>query len=179
MGKINNICPVNHLKAILLRRYITFKRSWKSIIMSMIGTLFLSALGIAVYWMMTEMNRTKTEDITFNSYDQERKDFVIIGKKEEIFDNKIINQLKQNYIDQTKKEPTFHYYDNLSYLQKKMYDLQQSKKLNLLIPFGLDFTKSPAEIFVLYNGTTNNELQNKNQLKTYAFLLLGQALWKL
>lgn len=60
-----------------------------------------------------------------------------------------------------------------------MYDLQQSKKLNLLIPFGLDFTKSPAEIFVLYNGTTNNELQNKNQLKTYAFLLLGQALWKL
>lgn len=92
MVKKSNICPLNHLKAILLRRYITFKRSWKSIIMSMIGTLFLSALGIAVYWMMTAMNSTKTNDITFDSYAQTRKDFVIIGKKEDLFDNQIIDR---------------------------------------------------------------------------------------
>lgn len=179
MGKISNICPVNHLKAILFRRYITFKRSWKSIILSMVGTLFLSALGIAVYWMMTAMNSIKTKNITFDSYDQDKKDFVIIRSKEDSFDNQIIEQLKHNYIDQTGSQPSFHYFDNLSYLQKHLYDLQEDKKLKLLIPFGLDFTKKPAEIFVLFNGTTNNELQNKNQLKTFAFVLLGQALWQL
>ncbi|KAK8841576.1 hypothetical protein M9Y10_027201 [Tritrichomonas musculus] len=179
MGKLSNICPLNHLKAILLRRYITFKRSWKSIIMSMIGTLFLSALGIAVYWMMTAMNSVKTTDITFDSYDQNRKDFVIIGKNGGQFQNQIIEQLKHNYIEQTNSEPTFNYYDNLTYLQKDLYNLQEKKKLNLLIPFGLDFTKTPAEIFVLYNSTTNTEIQNKNLLKTYAFVLLEQALWQL
>ena len=179
MGKIANLCPKNHLKAILYRRYITFKRSWKSIITSMVGTLILSCLGIAVYWMMTGMNSIKDKPITFNSYTQDRKDFVIVGDKDNPTATQIIQKLKENYLKQTGIQPEFHSYDSVSQMQKTLFDLQSRKKLKYLIPFGLDFTSDPPEIIIFYNSTTNEEIENPNQLEIYAFVLVGQVIWEL
>lgn len=179
MGKFSDICPNNHLKAVLYRRYITFKRSKKSIITSMVGTLFLSCLGIAVYYMMDGLNAIKDNPITFNSYTQDRKDFIIIGNEENELSSQIMSKLKDNFIKQTGIQPDFHKYDSISTMQKSFYNLQSHKKFKYLIPFGLDLTKDPAEIIILYNSTTNDEIENPKQLEIFAFVLIGQVLWEL
>ncbi|KAK8898164.1 hypothetical protein M9Y10_000435 [Tritrichomonas musculus] len=179
MGKISDFCPPNHLKAVLYRRYITFKRSWVSVIFMMVGTLVLSALGIAVYWMTVSMNKIKYDPITFLSYPQDMDDFLIIGENNNPKAPIIIQKLKENYIKQTGRQPRFLHYDNITLMQEEFYNLQKKKKLKLKIPFGLDFTKDPVEIVVLYNATTNDEVSNRDQLEVYSFVLVGQALWEL
>ena len=179
MGKNANICPLNHLKAVLYRRYITFKRSWKSIIISVSVTLFLSALGIAVYYMMIGIDSIKKDPVTFNSYPHPVNDFVVIGNKDKPLASEIIQKVKDIFIDQTGRDPSFLNFESTSEMQKTLYDLQSNKKLSYSIPFGLDFTKEPAEIIIFSNATTNDEMEYPYRREIYSFVLLGQALWEL
>ena len=82
MGK-SSICPLSHLKAIIIRRYITIKRSWKSILLSVIGTCICSGLGIAFYWMLISWIGPPISPITFNIYNEDFNYFTIFGNKKD------------------------------------------------------------------------------------------------
>ena len=140
MGKFTDFCPANHLKAVLYRRYITFKRSWRSIIISMAETLFLSALGIAVYYMMVGMDSLNDDSITFNSYTRDIKDFIIIDtNNNNPIATELIQKLKDKYTEQTGKPPGIINYDSVTHMQDSLYNLQSTKQLTHLIPFALIF----------------------------------------
>ncbi|KAK8838685.1 hypothetical protein M9Y10_032723 [Tritrichomonas musculus] len=179
MNILANLCPLNHLKAVLYRRYITFKRSWKSIITSMVITLALSAFSIAVYYMMVGLDTIDDSLITYNSYPQKVKDFVIIGNKDGSVASEIIDRIGSIFIKQTGRKPNFITFNTTSQMQKKLYDLQSEKQLEYLIPFGLDFTKNPTEIVIFANSTTSVEMENPNQRKMFSFVLVEQAFWEL
>ena len=179
MDKLANLCPLNHLKAVLYRRYITFQRSWKSIIASMLVTLALSAFSIAVYYMMVGLDSIDDTPVTFNSYPQKVKDFVIIGDKNKPIASDIIEQIGNTFTKQTGRTPNFLNFNSTSEMQKQLYDLQTNKQLEYLIPFGLDFTKNSAEIIIFSNSTTSVEMENPNQRRMFSFVLVEQALWEL
>ncbi|KAK8843584.1 hypothetical protein M9Y10_024641 [Tritrichomonas musculus] len=179
MASFAEICPINHLKAILYRRYITFKRLWKSIITSLIITAALSALGIAVYYMMVGLDSINNDPITFNSYSQNVRDFVIVGDHSKPLAKDIIQKLETTFIEQTGRNPNFVHFNSTSQMQQTLYDMQSKQKLSYLIPFGLDFTKEPTEIIIFANSTTNEQMENPHLLRMYSFVLVGQALWEL
>ena len=179
MGKITGFCPSNHLKAVLYRRYITFKRSWRSIIISMAETLFLSALGIAVYYMMVGMDSIKDDPVTFNSYTREIQDFIIINTKNNPIGAAVVQKLTNKYKEQTGKNPDIINFNSATEMQDTLYNLQKSKKMGRLIPFALDFNQNPSDIVIFTNSSTNDEIENPDYLEIYSFVLVGQALWEL
>ncbi|OHT03822.1 ABC transporter family protein [Tritrichomonas foetus] len=176
---LKTICPPNHFKAILYKRLIIVKRSLKSILTSIIGTLIFSSLGIAVQWLMIELMKPKYKPILYNIYKQDRNDFVIVGNENDIKIQTITKKMSEMFQEETKRTPTFTYFDNLTNLHQFIYDLQINKSMYLTIPFGLDFVTDPSKVVVIYNASSNVEVEQPTDLQLYAHALFARTLWQL
>lgn len=99
--------------------------------------------------MMVGMNSLKDDPITFNSYAQDRKDFVLIGNQDDPLSSEIVQKIKNKFIQQTGIQPEIIRYESISQMQKSFYDLQSQKKLKYLIPFGLDFTSLTKQLIFI------------------------------
>lgn len=179
MGKLSEICPSHHLKAMLYRRLITVKRSLKSVLVSIIGTVFFSAIGIAIQWLMIYLSRPKFTPVTFDVYVQERNDFVIVGNENEQYIQKITEKMKEVFKSETSREPTFSYFESTEKLHSHLYDLQVENRMNYTIPFGLDFTSGPSSVTILYNASTNPDVESPTDIQVTAYTLFSRILWQL
>jgi hypothetical protein len=63
-SKPNPFIPA-HFKAILYRRFIIVKRSWKTIVASVVATVIFSGLAILAFYMMKSMMKSKSVPVTF------------------------------------------------------------------------------------------------------------------
>ncbi|KAK8853977.1 hypothetical protein M9Y10_016526 [Tritrichomonas musculus] len=172
MTKKTGICPLSHLKAILIRRLLTIKRSWKSILISTLGTTIASALGIGFYWMMLSWIDPITNPITFDVFGDNYYNFAISGKSNDGFVSSIESALKKLFINDTKRQPNFFYFNSLNEMQEFIYNHFDSK-----LVMGLDLSLGPSNVLILYNNTIYQGLQNPNSYELYSIVLFGQALW--
>ncbi|KAK8898548.1 hypothetical protein M9Y10_000840 [Tritrichomonas musculus] len=183
MAKSNvKFCPLNHYVAILYRRVIMYKRSVKSLITTAIGLILFSALGIAVQYLMIELMKPKDKPVNFDSYRQIKDDFVFVGEYNEDLSKRIINHLENQYKDDTGNEAGVEYFDSIDKMNSELYQRQVDGKYNLEIPFAIDFknVKSAPYLFsLIYNQTTNAELEDTDSLRTNAHILFGNTLWNL
>jgi hypothetical protein len=57
----------SHFKACLYRRWIIVKRSWDSVVRSIIATLIFSSLAVICFYLMRFLIRRESIPVTFNS----------------------------------------------------------------------------------------------------------------
>ena len=173
---MKGICSINHIKAIFIRRLLTFKRSWKFVLKSLLGTLFFSLLGIAVYWILISWGNAQIKINSFNFYNTDKAAFFIVGDKNDKFISNITNQLSEIFLTNGSIVPDYVYFNTLTDLQKKIYDLQSNSDENgdFQIPIGLDFSLGSNKIAILHNSTIIN---GSDELELSSFLLFTKVLW--
>lgn len=144
--KIQRICPSNHIKAIIISRYITIKRSWKSILLSILGTCISSCAGVAFYWILFGWINPPIAPISYQSYGKEFQYFAFVGDSSNEHASYLEDSLKQLFLRDTKKDPTFLYFKTLNEMQNYIYDHYE---LNII--FGLDLISYIYTIIDLSN----------------------------
>lgn len=108
MHKWTGICPLKHLKAIILRRLITIKRSWKSILFSIFGTIIACAISMAFYWMMTSWIDPLTNPISYKNFNIDSNIFIIVGNPNNEYVSKIVNIIRTLFEKDTDKQASFN-----------------------------------------------------------------------
>lgn len=185
---IHYYCPINHFKAIVFRRWVIFKRSYKTILLSSVGTLIFSILGIAVKWIMNALTSPVDQPVDFNIYQKDVKDIPIVGTKSNFFTNLLLDKISSDFLKQRGEHPNYIYFDTVDSLQSYIYQKTSDNDLSWIIPFGLDFSEvinshggldSLAPLNILYNATSNPYIEPSKDLKTYAVVIVGNALWEL
>ena len=166
----------------IYRRVIMYKRSVKSLLMTLLGLALFSVLGIGVQYLMIELMKPKYKPITFDSYRQFKDDFVISGDYKQDFPQKVISRIDSKFKAETGKTASFEYYDNIDTLNEILYKRQTEGNYSIEVPFGIDFINSttlPYSITLLINKTTNEELENSESIQSNAHILFGNVLWNL
>lgn len=178
MGK-GNFCPFNHFKAISYRKLVLYKRSLRFFLTTIIGIVGFSLFSIGVQYLMTYLMRPIYKPVNFNSYTQVQNDFLIVGNENSELATSAINYITKAFKQDTGEDAIFHYYDSLELMNKDLYNSQVSGNYKMKVPFGLDFSTVPNNLTLIYNQTTNREIQSVEFVKMYGHTLLGQLLWKL
>lgn len=93
---------MNHLKAVIIRRLITIKRSWKTVLISIIGTLIACTLTIAFYWRMVSWIDPITKPISYKNYDEDI--FVIVGNPKDSYVSNITKTIGIVFEKDTNKQ---------------------------------------------------------------------------
>lgn len=171
----SKICPLNHIHVIFIRRWITFKRSWRTVLKSFIGTLIFSALGMVLFWIFVSIGSPQSKTVSYNLYNQTKGDFFIVGNKDDKFILNITTKLTNLFSQNGDILPSYVYFDTIDEMQRCVYQLQINNSL-IQVPVGLDFTQGPSKVVILHNSTTIN---GSDSLELSAFALLSEVLWSL
>lgn len=175
MSKLS-ICPSSHIIAILLRRWITFKRSWKFILKSFIGTLIFSLLGVGLYWILLSWADPQFNLISDLFNNQEKADFFIVGKENDLFIKNITNQFSNILSKNRSIIPNYVYFDTLNELQEYIYQHQVNPNDSNITdkPMGLDFSLGQSKVCILHNSTI---IDGSDAVELSSFLLFAKSLW--
>ena len=179
MGKLTNFCPLNHFKAVTYKRLIIMKRSLKSIITSIVGTLIFSALGIAVQWMMIAIMERKPEYILFSTYNSEIKDIPVAGDRNDARVSRIMGMMSDIFTKDLGYEPNIVYFNTRQEMNDVFLNGEINFNLTLTAPFAVDFTNSSNSIILIYNSTTSIYIQEPTELHLFSHVSLARTLWKL
>lgn len=182
-----------HFRAVLFRRWVMFKRSWKAIVTSSVGTIVFSALTIICYYLMVTFMKSDTEPFTFKTFKTNSPYFVAVnqtnlaGQLQTPGFQDIYDEFAQVYKDDTGKDIKYLYFDNISDCNKFMYDHATDTTDDIeYINFGYSYngriatfnvTGMPIPIFpynftLIYNETFNRALRISQ-------INLFRVLWKL
>lgn len=175
MSKLS-ICPSSHIIAILLRRWITFKRSWKFILKSLIGTLIFSLLGVGLYWILLSWADPQLNLISDLFNNQEKADFFIVGKENDLFIKNITNKFSNILSKNRSIIPNYVYFDTLNELQEYIYQHQVNPSDSDITdkPMGLDFSLGQSKVCILHNSTI---IDGSDAVELSSFLLFAKSLW--
>lgn len=162
--KVDSV-TISQFKAILYRRLITVKRSYKNVLISAVGTVVFSALGIAIYYLIVMLMSSDPNEVTFNSYSL-MDDVIVLVKSTfnpggSTSDSSNVYalepQLKSIFQEDMGYEPTVIYYDDIDTCNEEFYKNSSAKIEGFTyIPFGfwMNGTESDPRPTVLYNSTS-------------------------
>ena len=111
MGKLHDVFPMKHFRAILFRRWILVKRSLKSVITSIVGTLIFSLLAIVLQWLMIVLMNPKHRIPNFDIYYNSPKDLVYVGDQSDLFVKNVQEKLQSLFKEDTGIDPTVTHFD--------------------------------------------------------------------
>ncbi|KAK8876558.1 hypothetical protein M9Y10_006775 [Tritrichomonas musculus] len=177
-----NFCPLNHYIAILYRRAIMYKRSVKILLSTLIGIVLFSLVGIAVQYLMIALMKPKDKPVNYNSYIQIKDDFLFTNKYNQSFSKDVINKIKTQFQKDTGVPASEQFFSTSEQMNKELYKLQTTDDYHLDVPFGLDFkevSSLPYSVSVIFNQTTNAELEDSKEIQSNAHVLFGNVLWKI
>ena len=126
----NSLCPNNHLKAIIIYRFLTLKRSWKFVLKSFCGTLLFSLLGIGLFWILVNCSYPQINLASNNLFKQHKTDFFIVGKENNIFISNMIKKINLNFIQNGSTIPNYIYYNSLKEMQEYIFQYQSNQQVN-------------------------------------------------
>lgn len=175
-------CPFNHYVAILYRRLIMYKRAGRSLLTTLVGLILFSILGILVQHLMILLMKPKFHPVTFDTYNQVKDDIVFSGLYNQPYSQNVIEQLKKDFKKDTGVESHVEYFRNINNMNQELYKRQVEGNYNMEIPFGVDFKKvdsPPYLVTLVFNQTTNAELESSSVIQSNAHILYGNALWRL
>ncbi|OHT07698.1 ABC transporter family protein [Tritrichomonas foetus] len=172
--------PVKHFQAVLIRRLIIIKRSWKSLLFSLISGVILGGLVIGVYWLMASLMKSKGYTTNFGSYKTQRPDFIFLGDSSPMM-NYIAPTLIKMHDNEVNTKGVAHYYENVDKVNEELFTNASNSHFPMSIPFGINFIQSntaPYEVSLLYNSTPNEEIESAFDLEMNMYTNLNRALWK-
>ena len=130
----------DHFNSILFRKFTLFKRSFKYILITSIGSIFFCGLAILIQYLMKVLIHEDTIPITFNSLKRFTKDLIIVTSNPNQTDiKKNINILTELFINDTKKLPNIKYYLNRTDLNNDMYNIALHKGEPKFVAMGIGF----------------------------------------
>lgn len=179
MGKLNDIFPLKHFQAILFRRLTLVKRSLKSVIISIVGTLIFSLLAIVLQWLMIVLMNPKHRIPNFDIYYNSPKDLVYVGDQDNKFVQNLQEKLRLLFKEDTGIEPTMTHFDSSQTFNDQLYKNLTESHFEFSVPFVVDYqsTESPYQLLVLYNSTS--VYSSEEEQIYYGIANLNRALWKM
>lgn len=122
------------MKAVLFRRVILFRRSIKSLLISITIAIIFSVLSIAVNFLMKKFLKDYVRPITFNSF-LHQSDQIFVSKGRQISDingpyEKFINSLNQVFYQDTGRLPNITEFQDIDSLNEWMYQNSKDKTNN-------------------------------------------------
>lgn len=179
MGKLHDVFPMKHFQAILFRRLTLVKRSLKSIIVSIVGTLIFSLLAIVLQWLMIVLMNPKHRIPNFDIYYNSPTDLVFVGDKTNPFVNDVQEKLKMLFEEDTGIEPKETNYESSQAFNDHLYKNLTEGHFEFSAPFVIDYQKtdSPYQLLVLYNSTS--VYSSEEEQIYYGVANINRALWKM
>lgn len=179
MGKLQEIFPVKHFQAILFRRLTLVKRSLKSVIISIVGTLIFSLLAIVLQWLMIVLMNPKHRIPNFDIYYNSPKDLIYVGDTQNAFVKQLQDKLKTLFKEDTGIEPTVTHFESSQIFNDQLYQNLTEGRFVYSAPFVVDYqrTESPYQLLVLYNSTS--VYSSEEEQIYYGVSNINRALWKM
>ncbi|OHT05139.1 ABC transporter family protein [Tritrichomonas foetus] len=175
-----DIFPSKHFRAILFRRWTMVKRSLRSVIISIVGTLIFSVLAIALQWLMVSMMKPKHMPTDFAVYLTEPDDLIYIGDKSDSFVDSVQSKIEKLYHEDTGITPNVVKYASSEKFQTDLYENLSESHFEYLVPFVIDYVENsaPYEMMIMYNSTTFSMSGSTDTQLFYSLVNVNRALWK-
>ncbi|KAH0788776.1 ABC transporter family protein [Histomonas meleagridis] len=166
----------SHFKAVLFRKYIMIKRSWRSFIFTIVACIVASALAIAIYYAMAYFMQPGTNKITFEDFAQNSNFLLFVddGSLPEFpyLKQSLIN-LYERELGQTPDSLTFNSSDELnSWVVQQETSLQQPT----YIPMGVQFYQTQNNAFAMSTWFNTSGYHETSDQFTVDFLAT-KAVW--
>ncbi|OHT02540.1 hypothetical protein TRFO_30265 [Tritrichomonas foetus] len=181
--------PAKHFHAIIFRRWTLVKRSVRSVVISMVGTLIFSALAIVLQWLMVTMMVASKRPITFNIYTQEPRDFIVIGDKSQKLNVNMTNAITQMYKQDVGDSVNFIYYPTTEQFNHELYHNLTKAHFPLNVPFGIEANTTTNLVPIgnitipltkyNFNILYNSSGINPTKQQMWGIINVNRALWKL
>ena len=166
----------NHYKAILFRRFVLFKRSWKTTVLSSLASLLFTSLAILAQYLISSLSSESSNTITFNSFSAASDEILLVGTEEILDANEgLINSIKELYYEDVGRFPIFHNFTSREEMNSFIYSNIVNKTGVQSFPMGFDFVDN--NITLIYNGSVPFGESNLTQ-PLYAETMLGRAKMK-
>lgn len=168
-----------HFKAILLRRWILIKRSVKTMVISVVGTLIFSLLAIVCQYLCVAFIKEQNEPITFNSlYRIDNGSLaVVVPPALSAQAQPFINNLVELFKEEKGFEPYVNNFTTGDELNSFLFELSKDKTKENFVLLGLEFISiAPLKIKTYYNSTWSGAkiLVNTQSRKVIWKTLLGE-----
>ena len=173
----------NHFKAILFRKWTLLKRSYKSIFVAIIGSIFFCGLAIIIGLLMKLLIKDDVTPLTFDSFYHKSNDIFLVipedateARRQQI--EQVIENIAGIFRNDTKREPVFTNFSTREELNHVMYNNSRDFKEPLFVTMGLDFTNSfnslfsPYNFTIMYNGSWSD-------VEIIEEVQLTRAIWKI
>ena len=165
----------SHFKAILFRRFVLFKRSWKTTVFSMAATLFFTALAILAQTIIASLVNENSSPLTFASFGSSTDYLIIVGTESaKTAHQQDIESISQLYRQDMGRDPVFLEYETREAMNEALYRNISTKTGVQSIAMGFIFGDAADDITLLYNGTLGMTSSNTTQ-PLYAETTLARA----
>ena len=172
--------PQKHFQAILFRRWTLVKRSVRSVVLAMVGTLIFSALAIILQWLMVLMMKAIKRPMDFTIYTEDPRDFIIVGQQSQATVQNAMTSLRTMFRDDVSSDVNFVFYDDTDTFNRDLYENISKAYFPVSAPFGLEFEQEsgPMRITVLYNSSMDGTSSTSSTQLLYALSNLNRIFWK-
>lgn len=140
----------DHFRAILLRRYILVKRTWKTVLFTLFATCFFDGLAIFAQFLISTLANEDVNPITFATFPSSESSLVIVsdpGVNQTSSYQKYINLIQSIYFNDTGRKPiiidSFH---SISDVNEYMYNNTLYKRKPQIIDMGFYFSSTEINL---------------------------------
>lgn len=178
---------IYQFRAIIFRRYVLAKRSWKMLVLSTLASLFFTSLAILAHFLVKSLYKEKEIFIDFSVFGSGEHNIILVNASE---DNSRINEYISNingiYFNDTGEYPCFLYYADIETMDDEMYSNLTYKNGTQYVRMGFWFknvsensnSTADDEIAVIYNSTVPWGTSNRTQT-FYTTTILNRIKWKM
>ncbi|OHS92825.1 ABC transporter family protein [Tritrichomonas foetus] len=140
----------SHFRAILFRRWVLIKRSWKSVLFTLFATIFFDGLAIFAQYLISTLANEDVNPIRFSSYQgSQNKIILLINEGQETASQKYIDLIDDIYYNDTGKHPNFTICQDIDEVNHFLYNTKDVYDIGFWLR---DVSKLDIPIF--YNSTT-------------------------
>lgn len=142
-----------HFKAILFRRIVLFKRSWKETIFSMLATVFFTSLAVLAQFLVESLVSEVNENITFESFASTNNIPIVASNATLANKSETLSLIRNIYINDTGEEPQFLNFSTREEMNAYIYHNLVTKTGIQSFPMGFDFESTKDDVSIVFNGT--------------------------
>jgi ABC-type multidrug transport system ATPase subunit/RsiW-degrading membrane proteinase PrsW (M82 family) len=168
---------LNHLHAIFFRRFVLFKRSWKTTLFSTIATLFFTSLAIIAQMLIASLVSEENKVIDFNSFGAASDIILVVGSQAEIQINiEYLDIINAMYFNDTGRYPSFLNFSTREEMNEYLYNCITTKTGVQSYPMGIYFNANFTNYPLFFNGTVGYSGSNTTQ-PLFVETILGRILF--
>ncbi|KAK8835094.1 hypothetical protein M9Y10_012365 [Tritrichomonas musculus] len=155
----------SHYKAILFRRWITMKRSWKATVTSLVGTLVASALAIVLNYCFIVFLRPKAKVMSFKDFDSNTRDLIFLDNSNTFPDSqKINNYLVDIFHKETGRKINSLTFSSVNEMKAWVIEHERSYAEPESIPLAVGYSIESTEAGSHYTTTTFFNVSDFSQI---------------